>query len=93
MANIGRHFVADSTNAAEVAAFGIDTSQMFGFWDWVGGPYSMDSAIGLSTMIAIGPESFRDLLAGVRAMGQQFRAPRSTAAYRFSWGCSSWPNG
>jgi glucose-6-phosphate isomerase len=70
---IGRHFVAVSTNAEQVAAFGIDTGNMFGFWDWVGGRYSMDSAIGLSTMIAIGPEGFRALLAGFHAMDEHFR--------------------
>ena len=70
---IGRHFVAVSTNAEQVAAFGIDTGNMFGFWDWVGGRYSMDSAIGLSTMIAIGPEAFRALLAGFHAMDEHFR--------------------
>jgi glucose-6-phosphate isomerase len=70
---IGRHFVAVSTNATEVAAFGIDASNMFGFWDWVGGRYSMDSAIGLSTMIAIGPEAFRGLLAGFHAMDEHFQ--------------------
>ena len=70
---ISRHFVAVSTNAEQVAAFGIDTSNMFGFWDWVGGRYSMDSAIGLSTMIAIGPEHFRAMLAGFHAMDEHFR--------------------
>ncbi len=70
---IGRHFVAVSTNAQEVAAFGIDTGNMFGFWDWVGGRYSMDSAIGLSTMIAVGPENFRAMLAGLHAMDGHFR--------------------
>ena len=70
---IAKHFVAVSTNLEEVAAFGIDTDNMFGFWDWVGGRYSMDSAIGLSTMLAIGPESFRDLLAGFHAMDEHFR--------------------
>jgi len=70
---IARHFVAVSTNAAEVSKFGIDTANMFGFWDWVGGRYSMDSAIGLSTMLAIGPEGFRALLAGFRAMDEHFR--------------------
>jgi glucose-6-phosphate isomerase len=70
---IARHFVAVSTNAAEVAKFGIDTANMFGFWDWVGGRYSMDSAIGLSTMLAVGPESFRRMLAGFRAMDEHFR--------------------
>ena len=72
-AAIARHFVAVSTNAEGVAEFGIDTANMFGFWDWVGGRYSMDSAIGLSTMIAIGPERFRDLLAGFHAMDVHFR--------------------
>jgi glucose-6-phosphate isomerase len=70
---VARHFVAVSTNAEEVAKFGIDTANMFGFWDWVGGRYSMDSAIGLSTMIAIGPENFRAMLAGFRAMDEHFR--------------------
>jgi glucose-6-phosphate isomerase len=68
-----KHFVAVSTNAEAVAEFGIDTANMFGFWDWVGGRYSMDSAIGLSTMIAIGPANFRELLAGFRAMDEHFR--------------------
>ncbi|HEV2213962.1 MAG TPA: glucose-6-phosphate isomerase, partial [Terracidiphilus sp.] len=68
-----RHFVAVSTNAAEVEKFGIDTANMFGFWDWVGGRYSMDSAIGLSTMLAIGPEHFREMLAGFHAMDEHFR--------------------
>ena len=71
---IAKHFVAVSTNAAEVAKFGIDPANMFGFWDWVGGRYSMDSAIGLSTMIAVGPAHFRDMLAGFRAMDEHFRA-------------------
>lgn len=70
---IAKHFVAVSTNAEQVAKFGIDTENMFGFWDWVGGRYSMDSAIGLSTMLAIGPDSFRDLLAGFHAMDEHFR--------------------
>ena len=69
---VERHFVAVSTNAERVAAFGIDTANMFGFWDWVGGRYSMDSAIGLSTMIAIGPQHFREMLDGFRAMDQHF---------------------
>src|SRR5438132_3218901 len=69
-----KHFVAVSTNAAEVGKFGIDTANMFGFWDWVGGRYSMDSAIGLSTMLAIGPEHFRALLAGFHAMDEHFRS-------------------
>jgi glucose-6-phosphate isomerase len=70
---VARHFVAVSTNADEVAKFGIDTSHMFGFWDWVGGRYSMDSAIGLSTMLAIGPTHFREMLAGFHAMDEHFR--------------------
>jgi len=70
---VGRHFVAVSTNAAEVARFGIDPANMFGFWDWVGGRYSMGSAVGLSTMLAIGPQNFRDMLAGFRAMDEHFR--------------------
>ena len=70
---VAKHFVAVSTNAAEVATFGIDTANMFGFWDWVGGRYSMDSAIGLSTMLAIGPEHFRAMLAGFHAMDEHFR--------------------
>jgi glucose-6-phosphate isomerase len=72
-AAIAKHFVAVSTNAAEVAKFGIDTENMFGFWDWVGGRYSMDSAIGLSTMIAIGAENFRAMLDGFRQMDEHFR--------------------
>jgi glucose-6-phosphate isomerase len=72
-AAVAKHFVAISTNAKEVAKFGIDTENMFGFWDWVGGRYSMDSAIGLSTMIAIGPDNFRDMLAGFHAMDVHFR--------------------
>jgi glucose-6-phosphate isomerase len=71
---VGKHFVAVSTNAEEVANFGIDPQNMFGFWDWVGGRYSMDSAIGLSTMIAIGPERFRSMLAGFRSMDDHFRS-------------------
>ena len=71
---VRRHFVAVSTNAEGVAKFGIDTANMFGFWDWVGGRYSMESAIGLSTMIAIGPENFRAMLAGFHAMDQHFRS-------------------
>jgi len=72
-AAVRRHFVAVSTNAEGVAKFGIDAKNMFGFWDWVGGRYSMDSAIGLSTMIAIGPEHFRAMLAGLRAIDEHFR--------------------
>jgi glucose-6-phosphate isomerase len=70
---VAKHFVAVSTNTAEVAKFGIDPANMFGFWDWVGGRYSMDSAIGLSTMLAVGPEHFRALLAGFRQMDEHFR--------------------
>ncbi len=72
-AAVARHFVAVSTNAEGVKKFGIDAANMFGFWDWVGGRYSMDSAIGLSTMIAIGPDHFRDMLAGFHAMDEHFR--------------------
>jgi glucose-6-phosphate isomerase len=72
-AAIARHFVAVSTNAQRVAEFGIDTANMFGFWDWVGGRYSMDSAIGLSTMVAVGPEQFGQMLAGFHAMDEHFR--------------------
>jgi glucose-6-phosphate isomerase len=71
--SVAKHFVAVSTNAAEVAKFGIDTDNMFEFWDWVGGRYSMDSAIGLSTMLAIGPEHFRALLDGFHQMDEHFR--------------------
>jgi glucose-6-phosphate isomerase len=70
---IAKHFVAVSTNAAEVSKFGIDTANMFGFWDWVGGRYSMDSAIGLSTMLATGPDNFRAMLAGFHEMDEHFR--------------------
>ena len=73
-AAVARHFVAVSTNAEKVSAFGIDTANMFGFWDWVGGRYSMDSAIGLSTMLAIGPEGFRALLQGFHEMDEHFRS-------------------
>jgi len=72
-AAVARHFVAVSTSAERVSAFGIDTANMFGFWDWVGGRYSMDSAIGLSTMIAIGPDQFDELLAGFHAIDEHFR--------------------
>jgi glucose-6-phosphate isomerase len=72
-AAVAKHFVAVSTNAEEVSKFGIDTANMFEFWDWVGGRYSMDSAIGLSTMIAIGPENFRKMLAGFHAIDEHFR--------------------
>jgi glucose-6-phosphate isomerase len=71
--SIAKHFVAVSTNATEVTKFGIDTANMFGFWDWVGGRYSMDSAIGLSTMVAIGPDNFRAMLSGFREMDEHFR--------------------
>ncbi|HTX02287.1 MAG TPA: glucose-6-phosphate isomerase [Candidatus Acidoferrales bacterium] len=70
---VAKHFVAVSTNATEVAKFGIDTANMFEFWDWVGGRYSMDSAIGLSTMIAVGPDNFREMLAGFHEMDEHFR--------------------
>ena len=72
-AAVAKHFVAVSTNAEEVEKFGIDTANMFEFWDWVGGRYSMDSAIGLSTMIAIGPENFRAMLDGFHQMDEHFR--------------------
>jgi glucose-6-phosphate isomerase len=71
--SVARHFVAVSTNGAEVSRFGIDTANMFGFWDWVGGRYSMDSAIGLSTMLAIGPQRFREMLDGFHEMDEHFR--------------------
>ena len=71
--SVAKHFVAVSTNASEVAKFGIDTANMFGFWDWVGGRYSMDSAIGLSTMVAIGPDNFRAMLDGFHQMDEHFR--------------------
>jgi glucose-6-phosphate isomerase len=76
---VSKHFVAVSTNAERVSAFGIDTANMFGFWDWVGGRYSMDSAIGLSTMIAIGPEQFHEMLAGFHEMDEHFRTAPLTA--------------
>jgi glucose-6-phosphate isomerase len=72
-AAVAKHFVAVSTNSGEVAKFGIDTANMFEFWDWVGGRYSMDSAIGLSTMVAIGPENFRAMLDGLHQMDEHFR--------------------
>ena len=71
--SVAKHFVAVATNAAEVAKFGIDTANMFEFWDWVGGRYSMDSAIGLSTMVAIGPDNFRSMLDGFHQMDEHFR--------------------
>jgi len=70
---VAKHFVAVSTNAEEVTKFGIDTANMFGFWDWVGGRYSMDSAIGLSTMLAVGPDNFKKLLAGFHSIDEHFR--------------------
>src|SRR5205823_5629372 len=70
---IAKHFVAVSTNAEKVTEFGIDTDNMFGFWEWVGGRYSMDSAIGLSTMLAIGPEHFHEMLAGFHELDEHFR--------------------
>jgi glucose-6-phosphate isomerase len=73
-AAVAKHFVAVSTNAEEVAKFGIDTANMFGFWDWVGGRYSYDSAVGLSLMIAIGPDRFREMLAGFHTMDEHFRS-------------------
>jgi glucose-6-phosphate isomerase len=72
--SVAKHFVAVSTNAAEVSKFGIDTANMFGFWDWVGGRYSMDSAIGLSTMLAVGPENFQSMLSGFHQMDEHFRS-------------------
>jgi glucose-6-phosphate isomerase len=73
-AAVAKHFVAVSTNAEKVSAFGIDTANMFGFWDWVGGRYSMDSAIGLSTMLAIGPDNFRSMLDGFHQIDEHFRS-------------------
>src|SRR5271169_4125350 len=70
---VAKHFVAVSTNAELVSKFGIDTANMFGFWDWVGGRYSMDSAIGLSTMLAVGPDNFREMLSGFHEMDEHFR--------------------
>src|SRR6266513_4607394 len=74
---VARHFVAVSTNASEVAKFGIDTANMFGFWDWVGGRYSMDSVIGLSKMLVIGPDNLRALLNGFYEMDEHFRTAPS----------------
>jgi len=79
---VAKHFVAVSTNAAAVAEFGIDTANMFGFWDWVGGRYSMDSAIGLATMLAIGPDHFRAMLNGFHAMDEHFRTAPLNAICR-----------
>ena len=78
-AAVAKHFVAVSTNAEEVSKFGIDTENMFGFWEWVGGRYSMDSAIGLSTMLAIGPARFEEMLAGFHAMDEHFREAPAAA--------------
>ena len=89
-AAVARHFVAVSTNAAEVAKFGIDTANMFEFWDWVGGRYSMVSAIGLSTMLAIGPEHFRAMLDGFHQMDEHFRTAPSSTTCRCSWGSWAW---
>jgi glucose-6-phosphate isomerase len=85
--SIAKHFVAVSTNGAEVAKFGIDTDNMFGFWDWVGGRYSMDSAIGLSTMIAIGPDNFRAMLDGSIRWTSTFAQLHSSATCRCSLAC------
>ena len=82
---VAKHFVAVSTNAAKVSEFGIDTTNMFGFWDWVGGRYSMDSAIGLSTMLAIGPENFRNLLGGFHEMDEHFRTAPSERNLPVLW--------
>jgi glucose-6-phosphate isomerase len=78
-ASVAKHFVAVSTNAKEVTKFGIDPANMFGFWDWVGGRYSMDSAIGLSTMLAIGPDNFRDMLGGFHEIDEHFRTAPFTS--------------
>ncbi len=82
---VAKHFVAVSTNVAKVSEFGIDTANMFGFWDWVGGRYSMDSAIGLSTMLAVGPDNFRAMLDGFHQMDEHFR---TTSSGRRRWPCS-----
>ncbi len=87
-ASVAKHFVAVSTNAAEVTKFGIDTANMFGFWDWVGGRYSMDSAVGLSTMIALGGTQFREMLSGFHAMDVHFRTtPFEKNLPVISWAC------
>ena len=86
---MAKHFVAVSTNAKEVSAFGIDEANMFGFWDWVGGRYSLDSAIGLSLMVAIGKEQFAEFLSGMYAMDTHFRGPRWSRTCRPSPGCST----
>jgi glucose-6-phosphate isomerase len=85
---IAKHFVAVSTNARGVAKFGIDTANMFGFWDWVGGRYSMDSAIGLSIMLAIGPDNFRAMIGGFHEMDEHFRSAPFERNCRSSWACS-----
>ena len=87
--SVAKHFVAVSTNAAEVSKFGIDTANMFGFWDWVGGRYSMDSAIGLSTMIAIGPDQFRLMLKGFHEMDEHFRTAPFDRNLPVLWVCWS----
>ena len=89
---VAKHFVAVSTNAEGVSKFGIDTANMFGFWDWVGGRYSMDSAIGLSTMLAIGPDGFREMLERLPSDGRALphRALRAEPAGA-AWDC--WPSG
>ncbi len=85
---MAKHFVAVSTNEEGVTAFGIDPANMFGFWDWVGGRYSYDSAIGFSLMVAIGPEAFADMLAGFHAIDRALRRPRrSRPTCRSSRGC------
>jgi glucose-6-phosphate isomerase len=88
-AAVAKHFVAVSTNAAEVEKFGIDTENMFGFWEWVGGRYSMDSAIGLSTMLAIGPARFEEMLAGFHAMDEHFREEPTAANLPMTMGLLS----
>ena len=88
--SVAKHFVAVSTNAEGVGKFGIDTANMFGFWDWVGGRYSMDSAIGLATMLAIGPDNFHAMLDGFHQMDEHFRtAPLREKSARDSWACSA----
>src|SRR5690349_5753687 len=89
--SVAKHFVAVSTNTEGVAKFGIDTENMFGFWDWVGGRYSMDSAIGLSTMLAVGPDNFRAMLDGFIRWTSTFARLHSNATCRCSWGY--WPFG
>jgi glucose-6-phosphate isomerase len=86
--SIAKHFVAVSTNAAEVTKFGIDTDNMFEFWDWVGGRYSMDSAIGLSTMLAVGPDSFRAMLNGFHEMDEHSAPRHSNKTCLCSWASS-----